>query len=80
MPLKRLSSIAIATIAALMIGLPAHGQVATGAILGNVTDTTGAVIPGATIVATKCRNSARDDVRRIGPVRAAAAATGQLQG
>ena len=37
---------------AILVAVPASGQVATGNILGNVRDTTGAAVPGATVTAT----------------------------
>jgi len=37
---------------ALLAATPLHAQVATGTILGNVTDSSGAAVPGATVTAT----------------------------
>src|ERR687895_543045 len=41
-----------AVICALLVAAPLHAQVATGTILGNVTDSTGGAVPGATVTAT----------------------------
>ena len=41
-----------AIICALLPATPLHAQVATGTILGNVTDTSGGAVPGATVTAT----------------------------
>ena len=45
-------TIAAAMIGALLLTNPIQAQVATGTILGNVTDTSGAAVPGATVTAT----------------------------
>ncbi len=44
--------VAAASAAVLAIGSPLHAQVATGTILGNVKDNSGAPVPGATVTAT----------------------------
>jgi hypothetical protein len=41
-----------AVIGALCLPLSIHAQTSTGTILGNVTDSTGAAVPGATVIAT----------------------------
>src|SRR5262245_34438287 len=51
MSFTRLWTIA-ATIGVLLVGTNAFGQVATGTILGNVTDASGAAVPGAQVTAT----------------------------
>src|SRR5215213_9003843 len=43
---------ASAVIGMLLLAVPSHGQVATGTIQGNVVDTSGAAVPGATVTAT----------------------------
>ena len=48
---KGLASIAV-VVWALLTATPLHAQVATGTILGNVTDSSGAAVPGATVTAT----------------------------
>src|ERR1019366_10396149 len=53
--LKLRSVFVIAACAALLIGVtgvPVAAQLATGTILGTVTDTSGAVVPGTTVRAT----------------------------
>jgi hypothetical protein len=39
--------------AALLVPAPAHAQAVTGTLLGNVTDSSGGAVPGATVVATE---------------------------
>jgi hypothetical protein len=57
----------LASIMAAMLGaIPAYGQVATGTILGNVKDSTGAAVPGARVTATNLdtqfsRNTTTDE-------------------
>jgi Carboxypeptidase regulatory-like domain len=53
-PQSRLRPLAAATLVACLSLVPAVGfaQVATGTILGNVTDTSGAAVPGAQVTAT----------------------------
>ena len=48
---KGLATIA-GVVSALLTATPLHAQVATGAILGNVSDSSGAAVPGATVTAT----------------------------
>ena len=48
----RVWMVAAASAAVLAIGSPLHAQVATGTILGNVKDNSGAPVPGATVTAT----------------------------
>src|SRR5688572_27455570 len=43
---------AAAVICVFLAAAPVHAQVATGTILGNVTDSTGGAVPGATVTAT----------------------------
>ena len=43
--------------AALLVPAPAHAQAVTGTLLGNVTDSTGGAVPGATVVATETRTN-----------------------
>ena len=45
-------SFAVAALLLFLTGSPAHAQVDAGAILGNVTDTSGAQIRGATVTVT----------------------------
>ena len=53
MDLKVLCTFAAAFICTFFMSTaPVHAQVATGTILGNVTDSTGAAVPGATVTAT----------------------------
>jgi hypothetical protein len=58
-------------IIALLFAAPAHSQVATGTILGNVTDTSGAAVPGAQVTATNDRTG-RGRRGRLGRCRRAA--------
>ena len=44
--------LAVCLLGVLLLGLPAAAQVPSGTILGNVKDTQGAVVPGATVTAT----------------------------
>ena len=48
----KLNTIAFAVISLLLVASPVSAQVATGSILGNVTDASGATVPGATVTAT----------------------------
>ncbi len=48
---KGLASIAV-VVSALLTAAPLNAQVATGTILGNVSDSSGAAVPGATVTAT----------------------------
>ena len=48
---KGLASIAV-VVSALLTAAPVNAQVATGTILGNVSDSSGAAVPGATVTAT----------------------------
>ena len=50
--MKAISTIVIALTGVLLFANQVRGQVATGTILGNVTDTSGAAVPGATVTAT----------------------------
>lgn len=52
MDLKGLGRTAAAAICTVLLAQPLHAQVATGTILGNVTDSSGAAVPGATVTAT----------------------------
>jgi hypothetical protein len=59
----RLAAVAAA---AVLLAIPAYGQVATGTILGNVRDSTGAAVPGALVTATNLdtqfsRNTTSDE-------------------
>ena len=47
-----LTTIAVALVCLLFVPAATHAQVATGTLLGNVTDSTGAAVPGATVTAT----------------------------
>jgi hypothetical protein len=49
---RNLWTLGAGMIGALLLANPVRAQVATGTILGNVTDTSGAAVPGATITAT----------------------------
>ncbi len=49
---RGLAPIVTALVGLLVLATPTRGQVATGTILGTVTDTTGAGVPGATVTAT----------------------------
>jgi hypothetical protein len=51
MDMKRLARI-VGVICALLPAAPLHAQVATATILGNVTDSSGGAVPGATVTAT----------------------------
>jgi len=49
---KGLSLICALTVVACLLPRPAAAQAVTGTLLGTVSDTTGAVLPGATVTAT----------------------------
>jgi hypothetical protein len=51
-PLRRFVALAIGGVLALILTVAAHAQVTTGTIFGRVVDTTGAVLPGATVTVT----------------------------
>ena len=54
---------AAATICTLLLATELHAQVATGTILGNVTDSSGGAVPGATVTATNVDTQfARDTI------------------
>ncbi len=48
----RASAVAVVLFALLLAAMPAQAQITRGAILGTVRDTTGAVVPGATVTVT----------------------------
>ena len=48
----KLNTIAFAVISLVLVAVPVSAQVATGSILGNVTDASGATVPGAAVTAT----------------------------
>lgn len=52
MDLRGLAKTAAAAICTFLLASPVHAQVATGAIFGNVTDSSGGAVPGATVTAT----------------------------
>src|SRR5262245_35121075 len=52
MHLKGLGTLAVAFICMFFMPSTGYAQVATGTILGNVTDSTGGAVPGATVTAT----------------------------
>src|SRR5262245_12203330 len=47
------------TLAAALLGVPprAHAQAVTGTLLGNITDSSGAAVPGATVTATEVQTN-----------------------
>ena len=51
------AALALVLGAALIVPAPAHAQAVTGTLLGNVTDSSGAAVPGATVVATETRTN-----------------------
>jgi len=53
--------VASAVIASLLVldPSPAHGQAVTGTLLGTVTDTSGAAVPGATVTATEAQTNVK---------------------
>ena len=64
-PLRAISTLAVLGI--LVSASPYHAQVAVGTLLGNVTDESGAAVPGATITATETRtNISRTAVSNAG--------------
>jgi len=48
----KLNRVGFAVVGTLLLAVPVRAQVAPGSILGNVTDTSGAAVPGATVTAT----------------------------
>ena len=50
--LRRFGTLAFVGVLALTLAVAAHAQVTTGTIFGRVADTTGAVLPGATVTVT----------------------------
>jgi hypothetical protein len=54
-------AIAAALVSTLLLATPLHAQVATGTILGNVTDSSGGAVPGATVTATNVDTQASRD-------------------
>ena len=54
-------AIAAALVSTLWLATPLHAQVATGTILGNVTDSSGGAVPGATVTATNVDTQASRD-------------------
>ena len=75
-------TVAAAIVSTLVLVSPLHAQVATGTILGNVTDSSGGAVPGATVTATNVDTQfSRDTVTdEAGQYALQAPAAGQLQG